>query len=112
MWDTQFETSMLSQGVVIHCPNEEAVAELAGLLLKHGVLAEKLVRLWKDYREETCYRISSGKYVTYSSKYHYEDAAARLYNDYTYCTYYGTNTANFDVATDDELLSFLGIGGD
>lgn len=114
MWEAAFEPSMLDGNVIISCPDKELVAELMRILGEHEIMWAMHTRVvpdgddcWSDNREMTCYRICD-KYMSYGSKSFYEEDA---FQDYVRCTFCGVDTSDFETATDDELMTFLGIGG-
>lgn len=100
--DTSFETSMLSCGVIINCPDRSLVDELFSLLKENGVSWYGSVPMsethWSSHREETCYRIIDGT-MRYGSKGLYSDSE---YDNYIRCTFYGAepdfeiSDANFE----------------
>lgn len=115
MWETPFDTSMLDGRVIILCPSEENAVELMGILGKCGVkwdgsniLASDSDNYWNCRKEQTCYRVCYGQ-LGYSSIDYYEREGE--FHDYTKCTFYGADTPDFEVASDDELTTLLGIGG-
>lgn len=115
MWETPFNTSMLDGRVLILCPSEEKAVELMDILDECGVRWEATNRLashggnnWDARKEQTCYRVCYGQ-LGYSSIDYYEREGR--FRDYTKCTFYGIDTPDFDVASDDELRALFGIGG-
>lgn len=114
MWDTPFEESMLGlpQGVVVHCPDESLAEELFEIFKRNGAGANWISMeetKWDEYREETAYFIR-GKSLLYGPKIHAEERS-RSYWKYKKCTFFDAATPDFETATDDELIAFLGIGG-
>lgn len=113
MWDTPFDESMLSlqQGVVIHCPDENLAEELFEIFKQNGVgenwRESEWIPNWEKHKEETAYFVK-GKIMLYGPKVHAEQSG-RSYSKYAKCTFYGT--PDFEVASNDELRGFLGIGG-
>lgn len=115
MWDTPFDESMLGNDIIIHCPDEYLAQELMEILERNGVKWGRLENptnntRWADNKERTCYWIES-KHLSYGSKGFADEDPDEEYVCHIRCTFYGTDTPDFDVATDDELLVFLGIGG-
>lgn len=114
MWDTPFEESMLGlpQGVVVHCPDESLVEELFEIFKRNGV-GTNWVNMertqWDRYREETVYFIR-GENLLYGPKFHAEERSMGYWR-YKKCTFFDADTPDFEIATDDELIAFLGIGG-
>lgn len=112
MWETPFEASMIGSNIIIHCPDGDLVSEFFEILKSNGVSwlgGESLNRTyWDECGESTCYRIMSDKTMRRGDVECYQDAR---YDNYTKCTFCGVDTPNFDPATDDELIAFLGIGG-
>ncbi len=115
MWDTPFDESMLSikRGVVIHCPEESLAWELFEIFKRNGV-GSNWVDIewntnWKKYREETAYFVR-GKDLLYGPKEHAE-INGYSYTTYAKCTFFGDTIKDFEAASDEELMAFLGIGG-
>lgn len=112
MWDTPFEPSMLGadKRVAIHCPDESLADELFEIFRASGVGGNwgSERTNWNTHKEETTY-YCSGMYLQYSSRNPAE--TSEPYSQYTKCTFYGIDTPDFDIASDDELRNFLGIGG-
>lgn len=112
MWDAPFDESMLSlpQGVVIHCPEECLADELFEIFKRNGV-GENWPNLsrtnWNGHGKETAYFVK-GKNMLYGPKKHAKQSGYS-YSSYAKCTFYGT--PDFEVASNDELRGFLGIGG-
>lgn len=115
MWDTSFDESMLSlkQGVVIHCPEEPLAWELFEIFKRNGVgenwKREEWKPNWEKYQDETAYFVR-GKNLLYGPKIHAEQNGYS-YVSYAKCTFFGGTTTDFEAASDNELLDFLGIGG-
>lgn len=109
MWETAFEVSMFDgedTRVIISCPSEELSVELIELLSEHGISWGNK-QIWHVHKEDTCFRIG-GKHMGYGSKPFYESNVGTFFG-YTYCTFHGISTPDFDIATDDELRSLLCI---
>lgn len=106
MWDTPFDESMLSSkpGVAIYCPDNYLAAELFDIfkrndLGKHwstGICGDRVYCV-------TGTRLQFGSISDVERTY--------PFSNYTKCTFYGIDTPDFDVASDDELQTLLGIGG-
>lgn len=111
MWDIQFDPSMLTQGVIIHCPSEELAKELRELLLNYGVDADNLLELWINHKKDTCFRICDDGHIKFGRRGYYETEAFSYSRNNIFCTFYGENVSDFEAATDNELMGFLGIGG-
>lgn len=114
MWDTPFDTSMLSEGnVIILCPDEALSKELMEVLAENGVVwggdetPEKSNSRWYEYEDKTCYWVEN-KRLSYGDIDYAESDEDGDYNNHTKCTFYGTDMPDFDAATDEELCSFLG----
>lgn len=110
MWDTPFDESMLSlhNGVVINCPEESSSYELFEIFKAHGIFWSSMENTrWSSHMEDTCYFVRGDSLLFGPSR----DADARSYRLYTKCTFLGDTTSDFEAASDDELMSFLGIGG-
>lgn len=111
MWDIPFDPSMLREDVIVHCPDKELVYELMRIFDEHRIhwkndcTCSSAANLWNNKAENTCYRIHNGQ-MNYDSKYFYEE---QRFQSYIKCTFYGEQP-DFDVASDDELVTFLGIG--
>ena len=58
-------------------------------------------------QNNTAYYVRNGR-ILYGPKDHAETGG---YQNYIKCTFYGIDTPDFDVASDDELQTLLGIGG-
>lgn len=111
MWDTPFDESMLNlpQGVVIHCPDENLAEELFEIFKQNGVgenwRNSEWNPNWRKHKKETAYFVK-GKILRYGPRMHAEQGD---YSSYAKCTFYGA--PDFETASDDEFISFLGIGG-
>lgn len=110
MWGTPFDLSMLSgHGVVIHCPHESSANALMDILAEHGVewcdgiIPRSGNSCWNIPRENTIYYIDPQKSMTWGDK-----SALSEYG-YTKCTFYGTESPDFSIPSEDEFRSFLGI---
>lgn len=114
MWETAFEENMLdaSPGIAILCPDEHLAEELFEIFETHGVMEnwvnERPGTRWETNRENTVYCVK-GKTMLFGPKDSVESVAP--YSRYKRCTFCGITAQDFDVATDDELMEFLGIGG-
>lgn len=114
MWEIPFDIAMLERGnVIIRCLTEEMADELFRVLLDNGVRwygNETMGEThWTARREDTGYRITSQRTMKYGSVEHYSEDSE--YDDCIKCTFYGTDTPDFEVASDKELQDVLGIGG-
>lgn len=113
MWETAFSSSMLINGhkIIVNCPSEDLVQELMDVLAENGVRwaggAKPSIynSKWNDYKGETCYWIDSRK-MTYECK-QYADEDDE-FDDHVRCTFYGISD-DFEPASSDELMAFLGI---
>lgn len=113
MWETPFDPSMLDGSVLILCPDSDLAPELMDLLgaygvkwdMKRNVASRDEIHLVSNGKE-TCYRIHD-KSMGYCDKEYYEVSSSYKY--YTRCTFYGTDTHDFEAATDEEISSLLGI---
>lgn len=111
MWEVAFEPSMIGSPIVIHCPDGSNVQDLMAILKENGVkwctgeLPQMGTDCWGVEKENTVYYIEERKVMTYGDK------RISCNDSYTRCTFYGMDAPDFDTATDDELLDFLGIGG-
>lgn len=114
MWETAFEENMLnaSPGIAILCQDEHLAEELFEIFESHGVMEnwanERPGTRWETNRENTVYCVR-GKTMLFGPKDNVESVVP--YSRYKRCTFYGIAAQDFDVATDDELMAFLGIGG-
>lgn len=113
MWDTPFDPLMLDGRVLIFCPDSDRAPELMELLGEYGVKWEQTDCLahhgnshWDAKKEQTCYRVHF-RHMGYSSIDYYERNGQ--FRDYIKCTFYGAETSDFEVATDSELRSLLGV---
>lgn len=103
MWETPFDESMLAArpGVAIYCPPEDGLAEeLFGIFRQNG-----LGKHWNA-------GVTGGRvYCVSKNSLQYGDKAAvesiTPYCNYTRCTFYGIESPDFDVASEDEIFSFL-----
>lgn len=104
MWDTPFDESMLSAqpGVAIFCEEDSLADELFELFRLNG-----LGKNWSAGERGGRVYCVSGKSLRYSSKSDVE--RTNPYSKFTRCTFYGIESADFDVANDDELRSLLGV---
>lgn len=112
MWDVAFDESMLDKNIIIHCPDKSLASELMEILERNGIkwgFSESPTShsWWVDYMEETCYWVES-KSLAYGD---IRTAMDDEYISYFKCTFFGTESQNFETATNDELMAFLGIGG-
>lgn len=91
--DIPFDESMIRRGVIIHCPEEDTIAELFDTLKSIGVRwagHETMdTTYWGQSREDTCYRIRSDKCMYVGDTVCYQNGR---YNDYIKCTFYGTES--------------------
>lgn len=111
MWETPFDVSLLDapDGVSINCPTEELEREVAAMFDSLGLRYPGGNELsaqtpWEEYKEEFCYCVVDGK-VRRGDKITVEESS---WSKSTKCTFYGIETPDFDAATDEELLAFLG----
>lgn len=110
MWETPFETSMLkNSSVVIHCPDGSNAESLMEILANCGVkwcTGESPLtanNCWDVEKEDTVYYIEN-RVMSYGD--------IKITNNrrrYVRCTFYGVESPDFDVASDDEFRSLLGI---
>lgn len=112
MWDMPFDESMLSLGknLIIYCPDEIYANKLMEILEINGVSwseGKKLINnsKWDTYHD-TCYWVRS-KSLTVGGKSYAELHSDEEYAGYIKCTFYGVEPHDFDVASEDEILSFL-----
>lgn len=110
MWETPFDTSMLENSIVaIHCPDGSDAESLMGILANCGVKwcnGESLLEsnnCWNVEKEGTVYYVDK-RVMTYGHIKH-----SNRHWEYVKCTFYGAETPDFDVASDDEFRSLLGI---
>lgn len=111
MWETEFDESMLptSSGLSILCPEEHLAEELFELFKAKGIAKNwGDDTRWNEKGEETVYCVK-GSSVLFGARKDVEIVGP--YCDYKRCTFYGFDTADFETATDDELLTLLGTGG-
>lgn len=115
VWETPFDVSMLSlkQGVVIHCPNEHLAEELFEIFKENNVgenwVCQEFSPNWDKHEKETAYFVKN-RTLLYGPKAHAEQSGYS-YTGYMKCTFYGIDTPDFDVASNDELRALFGIGG-
>ena len=109
MWETEFFPELLDakEGVVIHCPKESLAYELLEFLHQNGITwpSGASCTRWDNHREETAYYVRS-KRILYGPK---EHADWDDYQNYIKCTFCGIDTPDFEMATEEELRSLLGI---
>lgn len=112
MWETLFDSFMLNafDKIAINCPTEELERELADILDEFGYRypdGTKLgnVVVWGSYEENFCYYVQG----TVARRGPKSSATEHLWREYKKCTFYGADMPDFDIATDDELRSFLGV---
>lgn len=112
MWELEFDISAVEKGqqYIINCPTEELERELACALDNIGLHYPDSEHLsssshWKEYGEEFCYFIYKDYVVRRGDK------SGVAYFSGIASIFLGNNTPDFEPATDDELLTFLGIGG-
>ena len=112
MWEASFDESMLDgHAIIIHCPDKSLVYELMETLERYGVRwyvsnePPTIDSRWDEFSSETCYWVEDGK-MTYGTV---EGAKDGRYSRHIKSTFLGTKTSDFDIATDDELRSLLGI---
>lgn len=113
MWDTTFEESMLEEsmlsanpGIAIYCEDVDKAKELFDVFKRHGI-----GKNWNaGMHGDSVYCVSKRIGLQYGSK----DAVESIhpYSSFIKCTFYGINTPDFDIASDDELRALLVIGGD
>lgn len=108
MWDILFDVSMLDHGdVIIHCPREDLADELFRVFSENGVHWAGVGNMddtrWEINGEGTCYRVNSEGALRYGNKECYSESG---YDYCTKCTFYG-GSHDFDVASEDEILSLL-----
>lgn len=115
MWETAFDESMLNthKNLIIHCPYEELAEDLMKILERNGVTwcgeEEPTVNTrWDEHGRDTCYWVES-KELSYSDKQYAEDDPYGEDEEHVRCTFYGIDTPDFDVASDDELRVLLGV---
>lgn len=115
MWERDFDESMLStyENIIIHCPTKDLAESLMVILERNGVVwglgeAPTTHDNWKHNGEDTCYWVESKK-LTYADKQYAESNPDGEYTEHIKCTFYGIGTHGFDIASEDELLSLLGV---
>lgn len=107
MWDTPFDESMLSAqpGVAIYCEDDQAAGELFEIFKRND-----LGKHWgADVYGERAYCVSKSSGLQRGTKFAVENT--HPYSNFIKCTFYGADTPDFEVASDDELTTLLGIGG-
>jgi len=126
MWNTPFDESMLEDphGILVICTCASDAAELEEILINHGIhdwpgtLEERYNICIERYPDEpVCFNILDKRiaedadifrcsvgycYCSYYERTPEFDACIK-------CTFYGSDSSDFDVASGDELRSFLGI---
>lgn len=104
MWETPFDESMLAAqpGVAIYCPEDHHAEELFEVLRRNG-LAEH----WGSGIQWDRVYCVSGKSLKCCGKLYVETVSS--YRDYIRCTFFGTESTDFDAATDDELRALFGM---
>ena len=107
MWYTPFDESMLSAqpGVAIYCDDDQAAKELFEIFKRNGL--DKHWNAGAYGRRVYCVSKSSG--LKWGDKSDVE--RTHPYSNFIKCTFYGADTPDFEVASDDELTALLGIGG-
>lgn len=112
MWETPFDLSLLDTEpqIIVNCPTEDAERKLASILAERGItyLGGKSpvdVPSWSDYQEKFCYFIN-GKSLYRGVK---SDTDIRSWSSSFKCTFSDIEFSDFDIATDNELQSLLGI---
>lgn len=116
MWETAFDPSMLAGSkVIINCPSKDLVQELMNVLAENGVrwggVGEAPNRhnsRWNDYEEETCYWVENHR-MTYESKQYADDDEDDEFENHIRCTFYGIVSDDFEPASNNELMDFLGL---
>ena len=108
--ETPFEESMLgNDDIIIHCPNEDLARELFDIFINNGIEwggSTPLTRTyWKEYGEDTCYRVEINRKIRYCSIYFY---SGDEYDDHIRCTFYG-GQLNSDPIDETEWMSILGF---
>lgn len=110
--DIAFEESMIDHGVIIHCPDKRLTEELFDIFRKYKLRwfcnVSLDVTFWEEAGAKTCYRVSPDRLLNYGPTRVYTD---RTYRDYIKCTFYGTETEDFDIS-EDEFLALLEAGGE
>lgn len=116
MWETAFDESMLNthENLIIHCPYEELAEDLMKILERNGVTwcdEEKptVDTEWDECERNTCYWVESKKLSYGDKRYAEDDHYGEESKEHIRCTFYGVDTPDFDVASDDELWILLGI---
>lgn len=113
MWDTPFDLSMLEdedRKLIVSCPTKELAEEFVQTVHEHGVSwarGEGASHTNWNYGENTCYYIDRSM-LLYGEK---DYADGHRYQSYIKCTFYGVDTPDFEVASDDEMTTLLGVGG-
>lgn len=109
MWDTPFSPEFLDakEGVVIRCPEEYLSYELFDLLKENGITwrggGDTSNTNWNNNGADTAYFVLN-RCVLYGPYIH---ADCEAYEKYIKCTFYGIDTSDFDVASENEIFSFL-----
>ena len=106
MWDTPFDESILSAqpGVAIYCEDNQAAEGLFEIFKRND-----LGKRWNAGVHGDRVYCVTGTRLQYGSKSAVE--ATRPFCNYIKCTFYGADTPDFEVASDGELTTLLGIGG-
>lgn len=108
--DTPLETSMLFQGIIVHCPDEDLVGELFSFLEENGITwygNETMTEThWYENREETCYRIEPRGTIKYGNRECYSNTS---YRNYIKCTFYGVDP-DFEIS-DAGFEAIISAGG-
>ena len=107
MWETPFEESMLSAqpGVAIYCEDDKAAEELFEVFKQN-----EIGKHWNaGVYGERAYCVSKSGGLQWVTKSAVE--STHPYSNFIKCTFYGIDTPDFDVASDDELRALFGIGG-
>lgn len=108
MWETPFSPEFLASnnGVVIRCLEEHLSHELFDFLKENGITwrnGDMSDTNWNEHGEDTAYFVRNRR-ILYGPYIH---ADWRDYENYIKCTFYGIDTPDFEVATENEILSFL-----
>lgn len=109
-WETPFYESMLGGDahVVISCQEEQLAQELMELLERYGITWSGGEfptdnNRWYHYKTKTCYRVYGYK-LRYDCTNIYD---SKDFAGYTKCTFYGSDTTDFEAANDEKLIEFL-----
>lgn len=107
MWDTPFDESMLSvqPGVAIYCEDDQAAEELFEIFKRNDLGKHWIAGVYG----ERAYCVSKSNGLQWGTKSAVE--GTHPYSNFIKCTFYGIDTPDFDVASDDELRALFGIGG-